>query len=852
MRRSARRDLAQASPLELAERANQALEELVGNRPDKPSLGEQRQILRDIMASLQSERAAAARSVEAAAPAGPSAAPAAAAYDPLEEIATRSAPELRNKRELQVKQQVMPLLMQRIDISVASSLGPDELRAQIAEIVEQIIIDLRLQLNASEMKSIVRLLVDDMVGLGPLEPLLSDESITDIMVNGPSQVYVERKGKLELTEVVFRDDAHVIHVATRIVTEVGRRVDEIDAAGRRAPAGRQPRQHHHPAAGDRRPDHLDPQVLQEGDHARRDGAAEQHQPGHGDGAEDRRARRLNILISGGTGSGKTTLLNALSRMIDHGERIVTIEDAAELQLQQPHVVRLETRPANIEGEGEITMRDLLKNALRMRPDRIIVGEVRGEEALDMLQAMNTGHDGSMSTIHANTPRDALTRLENMVGDGGHQAAAPRRCASRSPSAIHLIVQVQPDARRQAPDHPRHRDHRHGGRRRHHAGPVSLHLRRRERRRHAGGTVRVLEPAAALHAARRILRARAAAAGGDGMPERLDLPVVAIAVALIALVVGLGLVALWLVLREQRKHRRRLARVSRRRISGRYDIEDARLSLARTPQQDSNTLVALADALARFVPPLDSARLRANIHRAGMTMSLGAFMLASVVVAVVLAGIGWLASGAPIGLLALPAAFAGMLLVDAFVRMRGEMMANRFMKQLPDAIDTIIRGIRSGLPVIECIGIAGQESAAPIGPHFRAISERVQLGEPIEGAIWRVARVINKPEMDFLAVAVSIQMETGGSLSEALGNLADLLRKRAQMKLKIKAISSEAKASAMIIGALPFVMLGLLTFMSPEYILPLFGDPRGQLMLGAGLGSISMGAFVMWRMTQFEI
>ena len=180
----------------------------------------------------------------------------------------------------------------------------------------------------------------------------------------------------------------------------------------------------------------------------------------------------------------------------------------------------------------------------------------------------------------------------------------------------------------------------------------------------------------------------------------------------------------------------------------------------------------------------------------------------------------------------------MLLVDAFVGMRGEMMANRFMHQLPDAIDTIIRGIRSGLPVIECIGTAGQESAAPIGPHFRTISERVQLGEPLETAIWRVARVINKPEMDFLAVAISIQMETGGSLSEALGNLADLLRKRAQMKLKIKAISSEAKASAMIIGALPFVMLGLLTFMSPEYVLPLFADPRGQLMLGAALGSIS--------------
>ena len=189
---------------------------------------------------------------------------------------------------MQVKQQVMPLLMQRIDISVASALGPEELRHQIAEIVEEIIVDLKIQLNATELKSIVRLLVDDMVGLGPLEPLLHDESVTDIMVNGPYQVYVERKGKVELTDVVFRDDPHVLHVATRIVTEVGRRVDEFDAAGRRPPQGRQPRQHHHPAARHRRPDHLDPQVLQEGDHPRRHGAAEQHLARHGDGPEDRR------------------------------------------------------------------------------------------------------------------------------------------------------------------------------------------------------------------------------------------------------------------------------------------------------------------------------------------------------------------------------------------------------------------------------------------------------------------------------------------------------------------------------------------------------------------------------------
>ncbi|MBP6999924.1 CpaF family protein [Amaricoccus sp.] len=430
--------LAGASPLALAERANDVVEALVAASADKPSLAEQRQLLRELMAELRSVRAASDHEAAAAAPGPAPAAP--AAHDPLAEVAVRNAPELRNKRELQVKAQVMPLLMQRIDISVASALGPDELRAQIAEIVEQIIVDLRIQLNATELRSIVRLLVDDMVGLGPLEPLLADETITDIMVNGPNQVYVERRGKLDLTDVVFRDDAHVIHVATRIVTEVGRRVDEstplVDARlkdGSRVNIIIPPLAIDGPTIAIRKfsKKEITLDVMARQANISVDMATVLKIAGRA---------RLNILISGGTGSGKTTLLNAMSRMIDHGERTVTIEDAAELQLQQPHVVRLETRPANIEGEGEITIRHLLKNALRMRPDRIIVGEIRGEEAIDMLQAMNTGHDGSMGTIHANTPRDALTRLENMVAMSGFKLPA-EAVREQIQSAVHMIVQV---------------------------------------------------------------------------------------------------------------------------------------------------------------------------------------------------------------------------------------------------------------------------------------------------------------------------------------------------------------------------------------------------------------------------
>jgi tight adherence protein B len=326
---------------------------------------------------------------------------------------------------------------------------------------------------------------------------------------------------------------------------------------------------------------------------------------------------------------------------------------------------------------------------------------------------------------------------------------------------------------------------------------------------------------------------------------------AIFIVSVSIAIGLSLFVLTMVLRMQHKHRKRLARVGRRRMSGRLDLEEARLMLVRQ-KQESNAIVALTDALARFIPLLDTARLRANLRRAALRWSVATFVLISLAVGGVVMGGATLASGFPIYVWVLPGLFVGMLLVDYFVRMRGDMLANRFMKQLPNGIDTIIRGIRSGLPVIECIGTVGQEYQDPMGGHFQAISERVMLGEPLEGALWRVARVVNRPEMDFLATSIAIQVETGGSLSDALGNLADLLRARERMKLKIKAISSEAKASAMIIGALPFLMLGLLMMMSPDYVMKLFTDPRGQIMLACGLTSIMIGGFVMWRMTQFEI
>ena len=339
------------------------------------------------------------------------------------------------------KTHIQKLLMEHIDPMAAAELPRPELAEQVGEVVGELLVQEKINLNLREQKDLVTLLLDDMLGLGPLEPLLADETISDIMINGPQMVYVEKKGRLTLTDVKFRDNQHLMNIAQRIVTAVGRRVDESSpicdarlADGSRVNVIAPPLAIDGASISIRKftKDKITLDKMLDFGSISAPLAKVLKIAG---------ACRLNILISGGTGSGKTTMLNALSRMIDQGERVVTIEDAAELQLQQPHVVRLETRPANLEGSGEVDMRDLVKNALRMRPDRIILGEIRGGEAIDMLQAMNTGHDGSMGTIHANRPREALTRLENMVNMAGLNLP-PKAIREQVSASLDLIVQVQ--------------------------------------------------------------------------------------------------------------------------------------------------------------------------------------------------------------------------------------------------------------------------------------------------------------------------------------------------------------------------------------------------------------------------
>ncbi len=341
------------------------------------------------------------------------------------------------------------LALSQLDPAAAAALPPDRLTPEIEKLVGDIATERRIQLNAREQRQLAGELVNDMLGLGPLQPLLDDDSIADIMVNGPDRVFIEKAGRVTLSNVRFRDAGHVANICQRIAAGIGRRIDEsspmVDA---RLMDGSRVNIVFPPLALDGPYVSIRKFTKRKMDFARL--------VAHGSCSpqvarilEIAGRSRLNVIISGGTGSGKTTLMNAMSRMIDPAERVITIEDAAELQLQQPHVVRMETRPASLEGRGEVTQRELVRNALRMRPDRVIIGEVRSSEAFDMLQAMNTGHDGSMSTIHANNTRDALTRIENMV-QMGNMGLPSKAIKTQIVGAVDMIVQVE-----------RHRD---GGRR----------------------------------------------------------------------------------------------------------------------------------------------------------------------------------------------------------------------------------------------------------------------------------------------------------------------------------------------------------------------------------------------------
>ncbi len=389
---------------------------------------------------------------------GPGAAPAAPAHPPAPMSPTDDAMARLNTRMTsdhsdqvgtggfeqsvhRIKEQVLPRLLERVDPEAAATLSKDELTEEFRPIILEVLAELKITLNRREQFALEKVLVDELLGFGPLEELLNDGDISDIMINGPDQTFVEKGGKLQLSAVQFRDEEHLFQIAQRIVNQVGRRVDQTtplaDARlkdGSRVNVIVPPLSLRGTAISIRKfsakPITLD--MLRDWNAMSNKMCTALKIAG---------ACRMNIVISGGTGSGKTTMLNALSKMIDPGERVLTIEDAAELRLQQPHWLPLETRPPNLEGQGAITIGDLVKNALRMRPDRIILGEIRGQECFDLLAAMNTGHDGSMCTLHANSPRECLGRMENMIMMG--DIKIPKEAISRQiADSVDMIVQIK--------------------------------------------------------------------------------------------------------------------------------------------------------------------------------------------------------------------------------------------------------------------------------------------------------------------------------------------------------------------------------------------------------------------------
>ncbi len=346
----------------------------------------------------------------------------------------------RKERLSEIKLDLHRELLDNLNLSALENATEANLRAEISAISTEVLQERAVVLNRQERNTLFQELYDEVTGLGPLETLLKDESVNDILVNGPQQIFVERSGKLQLTDITFKDEKHLLRIIDKIVSAVGRRVDEsnpyVDAR----------------LADGSRFNAMVPPIAVDGSLVsirkfKKDKLGIDDLVGFGAFSEEMAAylqaavaTRLNVIVSGGTGSGKTTTLNALSSFIDNSERILTIEDTAELQLQQTHVGRMESRPPNVEGKGEVSPRDCLKNALRMRPDRIIVGETRGEEVIDMLQAMNTGHDGSMTTIHANSARDGVSRLENMIAMAGIEMPI-KAVRSQISSAVNLIVQA---------------------------------------------------------------------------------------------------------------------------------------------------------------------------------------------------------------------------------------------------------------------------------------------------------------------------------------------------------------------------------------------------------------------------
>ncbi|TMB46227.1 MAG: hypothetical protein E6J53_05510 [Chloroflexi bacterium] len=684
----------------------------------------------------------------------------------------------------------------------------DGVRSRIESLIDDYAKSSGTSFNRLDYGHLVEAILDDVLGLGPLQGLLKDPAITEIMINHPQQVYVERAGRVTLSPIVFESAAQLRQVIDRIVSTVGRRVDEsspmCDARlrdGSRVNVVLPPLAIDGPCMTIRKfsRDKLRPADLLAV------GTATDVMMQFLQAAV---RTKLTVLISGGTSSGKTTLLNILSSFIPQDERIVTVEDSAELQLLQDHVIRLESRPPNIEGKGAIEIRELVRNALRMRPDRIVVGECRGGEALDMLQAMNTGHEGSMSTVHANTPYDAIGRLETMVLMAGADLPA-RAIQKQIASAIDVIVQVE-----------RVR----GGARKivsiaEITGLVNAETQFQELFQFRQTGVDAEGNAIGLHTATGRL-------GGILWLSALA----AIGVLLACVAVGLPARASQVETPSWDAVATRGPATLRDRINQPFQAMADRSNR----QRRLNGGLSLAEHLARA-----DLKLRAS----EFVMIQLAFLVGGAAVAF------WRFGFAPQFVIAGVGAY---LLPMRFIKWRQGRRLKNFNRRLPDTLSLLSNALKAGLSLPQAIEAVAATSTPPISDElWRAIRE-LNLGTAMPQALANMVRRVGSEDLDLIVTAISIQASTGGNLSRILDGISHTIRQRIQIKTQISAMTAQMRASGWIITLLPFIVAGVLDIITPTYFRIMFTEESGRALLVIAMFSIFMGNVFVRRITNFRV
>ena len=723
---------------------------------------------------------------------------------------------------------IHPVIIQSLDMAKIAGLDNETLATQLLGFLESPEAGVP-DLTPLDRQRVVTELVHDIKGLGPIEPLLLDPEISDILVNGVQSVYVERRGRLEAVDVRFRDAKHLLHIAQRIASWIGRRVDEsspmVDA---RLPDGSRVNVIIPPIALDGAAISIRRFVMRGTsleEMAERNVLSRAMAEAFRIGVK----ARLNILISGGTGAGKTTFMNALSREIPDGERLITIEDAAELQMQQPHVIRLETRTMSAEGTGQVTMRDLLVNTLRMRPDRIIVGEVRGGEAQEMLQAMNTGHPGSMCTLHANNPRDALIRLENMLMSASGDIPLPAlrrqiagsidlvvqlarlRTGHRCVTSVTNVVGIENDIVtteemwRRRPVETEH---------------VFETSGRQPSWMDSVDAIGLREPLlAALKGDPAHLRGRAVSAFGLALA----------AAAGLGLLLALGAAGLLAWRRARDPGLERRLRLVAAPLAGAVSTDGAgaRTSIFLTRERRTR--------LRRFIesgyPLLDARRAIPRAVAAGVAA----------------AGIAWFSLWflrVPSGAWTLPFVCASAAFSVWYAL--GWLQAKReteFVGRFPEVVDQIVRLAGAGVPALEALSVAAEDAPDPVGPTLRRVRDNLLAGLDADTALRMASDHVRLAEFTLFAAVIRLQRRAGGGISAAFTNLSETLRERRDTALKSHASTAQTRLTLLVLSLMPVAVLIMQKFSAPKSVGILFGTAQGLTLLRWGVGLIVVGILV---------